>query len=697
MDKNNDSIEKLDEQIRKLKERNEKPVEVKKEEASEVIENKSLEDTDTKIFDGEEVLEDDTNNDGELLEELLETKKTATIEELEDIKETSEENNDIVEADKDISNKKKHNKKVLIILLVCVGVILILGLFLPSILESSKEKEDDIVDKKLTEKEMEELIQQYGEALEGVISIYYSKQNVILEYNDAIKLVEFDEEINCKVHDIYKDGKVYLNKCSVNGINTKYSYGEAQKEIESTDEILKVYVEKVSNKVSLEEPKGSTYDTYTVHCGSKYSDPEIMGDYVLYYDPDYVLHMKNYKTDEKVLKDLSYQAIWPIRIKPGIYDSTYLLVKISNYWGVYNYNTSVQVISPMYTSFLPFLGGSVGDTKAVDAIGNNMIAAWDGNNYGVINYTTNRTIIPFEYASIELSGDLIWAVDKEGNGQLYDKEGNKKLENTYQKVYGVVNGNNILIKDNDNIKLIDNNGTVKYDYGKLDNINNYSFGIYYNEQAIFQFTTKESEDKCMEVVYDLNTKEGSTKSITCGGIAKPVLYLYPENKTNVTITFSHPEYLETTYPKFINKWEVVADKDGNLTDKKGNNYYALYWDEKKVHNVDFNEGFYVEKDDAIKFLENKLSYIGLNDKERNEFIMYWLPILEKNKKSLVYFELTEERESYNKINIIPKPDSLLRLVIHVKKVDKKIDIKKQSLVKFKRRGFVAVEWGGTTY
>ena len=77
--------------------------------------------------------------------------------------------------------------------------------------------------------------------------------------------------------------------------------------------------------------------------------------------------------------------------------------------------------------------------------------------------------------------------------------------------------------------------------------------------------------------------------------------------------------------------------------------------------------------------------------------MYWLPILEKNKKSLVYFELTEERESYNKINITPKPDSLLRVVIHVKKVDKKIDIKKQSLVKFRRKGFVAVEWGGTTY
>ena len=173
MDKNNDSIEKLDEQIRKLKAKNERTIEVKKEEKTETVEEKKLEDTDTKIFDGEEVLEEDTNTEGELLEELLETKKNATIEELEDIKDTSEENNDIVETDKNINNKKKPNKKVLIILLVCVGVILILGLFLPSILDSSKEKEDDIVDKKLTEKEMEELIQQYGEALEGVISIYY--------------------------------------------------------------------------------------------------------------------------------------------------------------------------------------------------------------------------------------------------------------------------------------------------------------------------------------------------------------------------------------------------------------------------------------------------------------------------------------------------------------------------------------------
>ena len=74
--------------------------------------------------------------------------------------------------------------------------------------------------------------------------------------------------------------------------------------------------------------------------------------------------------------------------------------------------------------------------------------------------------------------------------------------------------------------------------------------------------------------------------------------------------------------------------------------------------------------------------------------MYWLPVLEKNEKSLVYFETTEEREEFNKLDISPKPDSLLRIAIHVKKVDKKTSIKEQKLKTFKRTGFTAIEWGG---
>ena len=178
---------------------------------------------------------------------------------------------------------------------------------------------------------------------------------------------------------------------------------------------------------------------------------------------------------------------------------------------------------------------------------------------------------------------------------------------------------------------------------------------------------------------------------------KPVLYLYPQEKMNVSVTFDKEYLLQTTYPKFNGSWDVEVFPDGSIYDKDGKYYYALYWDEKNTNNVKFNEGFYVEDDEAIEFLEEKLSIIGLNDRERNEFIMYWLPILEKNKKSLVYFELTEEKQKYNELKIEPKPDSLLRLTIHIKKVYRKKDIKEQYLPTFNRKGFIAVEWGGVEY
>ena len=47
--------------------------------------------------------------------------------------------------------------------------------------------------------------------------------------------------------------------------------------------------------------------------------------------------------------------------------------------------------------------------------------------------------------------------------------------------------------------------------------------------------------------------------------------------------------------------------------------------------------------------------------------------------------------------IEPKVDSMLRMAIHVKKVDRKVNIKEQKLKTFKRKGFSAVEWGGVIH
>ena len=140
---------------------------------------------------------------------------------------------------------------------------------------------------------------------------------------------------------------------------------------------------------------------------------------------------------------------------------------------------------------------------------------------------------------------------------------------------------------------------------------------------------------------------------------------------------------------------MFVKTNGDMYDGDGKYYYALYWEEKRNDNFKFDEGFYVTKDNAISFLEDKLSYIGLNDKEKNEFIMYWLPKLEVNNYNYIYFETMDEIEQDMSLNIEPKPDKIIRVRMDYKPLNKYIDVQEQVLIKEERQGFTVVEWGGT--
>ena len=180
-------------------------------------------------------------------------------------------------------------------------------------------------------------------------------------------------------------------------------------------------------------------------------------------------------------------------------------------------------------------------------------------------------------------------------------------------------------------------------------------------------------------------------------VYKPVIYLYPTEQTDVVITYVNSENLKTTYPKYNGAWRVHADVDGTLTDENGRTYYAIFFDESRTYTVDFSEGFYVTAENAIYFLEEKLALLGLSEREADEFIMFWLPVLEQNGQSVVYFEQTAEREAECPLDVTPAPDSTLRVIIHVKAVDAPIEIPEQTLEPFERSGFALVEWGGTIY
>ena len=181
---------------------------------------------------------------------------------------------------------------------------------------------------------------------------------------------------------------------------------------------------------------------------------------------------------------------------------------------------------------------------------------------------------------------------------------------------------------------------------------------------------------------------------------KPVIYIYPETETEVQVSVGYPEKLSCVYPEYDTEegWKVIAQPNGDLVDTKtGRNLYCLYWEGNQKQEYKFKDGFVVAGEDSAKFLEEKLAILGLNEREANEFIIYWLPKLEANKFNLIRFETMEEIEEYMPLNIEPNPDTVIRIVMDFKGLNRPIEIEEQKLEQVEREGYTVVEWGGSEF
>lgn len=183
-------------------------------------------------------------------------------------------------------------------------------------------------------------------------------------------------------------------------------------------------------------------------------------------------------------------------------------------------------------------------------------------------------------------------------------------------------------------------------------------------------------------------------------IEKPVIYLYPTEKTDVNVRLDFNGKIIADYPSFneaIKGWEVEAHPDGKIVNKSdGKEYSYLFWEGEPETPINWSlkEGFVVKGEDTREFLQQTLSEMGLTPREYNEFIVYWYPLMKNNPYNLIYFAGEEYTNSVELI-ITPKPDSMLRVFMVYKPLKRKVDIQTQKIKYFERKGFTVVEWGGT--
>jgi len=196
-------------------------------------------------------------------------------------------------------------------------------------------------------------------------------------------------------------------------------------------------------------------------------------------------------------------------------------------------------------------------------------------------------------------------------------------------------------------------------------------------------------------VYRMVFREDLVSS-KCWG--EPLIYLYPEKPTNVSIKLSNAINLTESEPRYTNGWEVTAYPDGKLFSKNANRYYPyLYWEGSAPVGSQPVSSSVVKQSDVHNLLVDQLTKLGLNNKEKQDFMNAWEPKLKDSPYYLISFYDAKTLDKIIPLSISPKPTTSIRILMTYERLNEKIEVQNISSSNYQtpqRNGFTLVEWGG---
>lgn len=179
----------------------------------------------------------------------------------------------------------------------------------------------------------------------------------------------------------------------------------------------------------------------------------------------------------------------------------------------------------------------------------------------------------------------------------------------------------------------------------------------------------------------------------CG---KPVIYLYPEHDTQVSVhvgadvTVSEPAYSRGD----SSGWNALAKPNGELF-VAGKLYPYLFW-EGTGHGAypSVTMGVIVPTVEAEVTLRTQLSQLGLRGREVTDFLEFWLPRMPHTPYVRLSWLGTRDMDELAPLTITPKPDTAIRVFLDFAGVEAPHPFAPQTLTSRPRTGFTVVEWGG---
>jgi hypothetical protein len=177
------------------------------------------------------------------------------------------------------------------------------------------------------------------------------------------------------------------------------------------------------------------------------------------------------------------------------------------------------------------------------------------------------------------------------------------------------------------------------------------------------------------------------------------IFLYPPKETPVTAKLRYQGDLRELYPPLdaaLDVWNLIVYPDGRILNRPEQREYSfLYWDGDVLGpTADFSTGFVVSAEKLRPFLRKSLTRLGLNSREVNDFLINWWGPMKDNAYNLIHFVAQEDYPEAPEVEIIPEPDTVIKVFMIYRPLTKPIKIAPQTLTAPARNGFTVVEHGG---
>jgi hypothetical protein len=181
--------------------------------------------------------------------------------------------------------------------------------------------------------------------------------------------------------------------------------------------------------------------------------------------------------------------------------------------------------------------------------------------------------------------------------------------------------------------------------------------------------------------------------VECG---KPVIYLYPESETDLTLRVLPKGGFTFTEPEYNDGWRVMAFPDGQIVNKDdGKKYPYLFWEGRGGLYAQPLNYWVVERNDVDSFLKEKLSAMGFIEKEIKDFVEFWVPRMQSSPYYKIGFHDTRVMNELAPLEFSVEPDNIFRILMDFSGLSAKIPSKPPSVLpRANRDGFEVVEWGG---